>query len=183
MLNDGVMSSTKQDWETPQEAFDEWNKLYNFTFDPCCTLDSCKTVAGIFDDLGQDGLDLPWAGRVFMNPPYSDIKKWVPKAVDEAKYRPEVEFVVGLLPARTDTEIFHKHIWDKDRRATRPGVTMDLLPGRLVFGSDEYWASVWAQEFLYDAKGVKRENPLYEKIGKKNGAPFPSMLIKWEYKK
>ncbi len=181
MLNDGLLSSIKQDWATPQDAYDDWDLEYGFTFDPCCTLDNCKTVAGLFDDLGQDGLIEPWAGRVFMNPPYNDLKLWVEKAVLEARHNDAVEFVVGLIPARTDTIAFHKYIWDRRARASYLCVTVDFLPGRLVFGSDQYWAKIWEQEFLINDKGEQRANPLYKKYGTKNSAPFPSMLVKWEF--
>ena len=180
MLNDGLLSSVKQDWETPQDDFDKWNKKYNFTFDPCCTLDNCKCPDGLFHDLDQDGLTEPWRGRVFMNPPYSASKLWVPKAYHEAR-RPGVKFVIGLLPARTDTEVFHKYIWHQPYAVARVGVTLDLLKGRLIFGSDKYWATLWEQEFLINDKGEERKNPLYKKYGKRNPAPFPSMLVKWEF--
>ena len=166
MLNDGLLSSIKQDWETPQDDFDNWNKEYDFTFDPCCTLDNCKCPDGLFYDLGQDGLTEPWHGRVFMNPPYKESKLWIPKAVAETK-RPSVEFVVGLLPARTDTKLFHRYIWDRKQRQCKLGVTIDFLKGRLKFGSDQYWAWILEQESLT------------KKYGKKSGSPFPSMLVCW----
>lgn len=179
MLNDGLLSSIKQDWETPQADYDEWDLTYDFTFDPCCTIASCKCPRGIFHDLGQDGLTTPWEGRVFMNNPYSENKLWISKAYSEA--RKNAEFVVGLLPARTDTEMFHGYIWNREKGAPREGVTVDFLKGRLVFGSDQYWESIWNSEYITDAKGVKKENPLYMHYGKKNSSPFPSMLVKWEF--
>ncbi len=181
MLNDGMLSSINQDWETPQADFNKWNKEFDFTFDPCCTLDNCKCPDGIFYDLGQDGLTEPWKGRVFMNPPYNESKLWVPKAVKESK-RPEVEFVIGLLPARTDTEIFHRYIWDRKKCRERRGVGIDFLKGRLIFGSDQYWATLWDTAYILDAKGKKKPNPLFMEYGKKQSAPFPSMLICWTNK-
>jgi len=181
MLNSGLLSSIKQDWETPQDDYDTWNKKYDFTFDPCCTLDNCKCPDGLFYDLEQDGLKEPWRGRVFMNPPYIEAKLWIPKAVTEAQ-RPGVEFVVGLLPARSDTVVFHKYIWDRKRGQFREGVEVDFLPGRLRFGSDHYWQSIWDAEYVLDAKGKKKENPLYMQYGKKPGSPFPSMLVHWTNK-
>lgn len=181
MLNEGLLSSIKQDWETPQTDFNTWNSSYDFTLDPCCTLDNCKCPDGMYYDLGQDGLTEPWTGRVFMNPPYLDAKLWVPKAHAEAQ-RAAVEFVVGLLPARTDTVLFHKYIWDRDNCQCRPGAAVDFLPGRLKFGSDQYWESIWNSEFILDAKGNIKENPLYMEYGKKQPSPFPSMLVCWTSK-
>jgi len=142
--------------------------------DPCCTTKNCKCPDGIYWDLGENGLALPWAGRVFMNPPYNEQKLWVPKAVAEAQ-RPEVEFVVGLLPARTDTELFHSYIWDRRYNTPYTGVTIEFIKGRLTFGSDRYWRSVWETETING-----KPNSLYKQHGKKNTAPFPSMLVKWE---
>jgi len=174
MVNKILHSSIKQDWETPQADFNEWNLKYNFTLDPCCTTKNCKCPDGIYFDLGESGLDLPWAGRVFMNPPYNAQKLWIPKAVKESR-RAGVEFVIGLLPARTDTEVFHNYIWDRHSHRPHPFAQVEFLKGRLVFGSDQYWASVWEAETING-----KPNKLYKQYGKKNAAPFPSMLVKWQ---
>lgn len=42
-------------------------------------------------------------GRNFVNPPYSQLKKWVLKSIEEAKKGKEV---VLLIPSRTDTKAF-----------------------------------------------------------------------------
>jgi len=181
MLNSGLLSSIKQDWETPQTDFNKWNKEYDFTLDPCCTLDNCKCPQGFYYDLGQDGLIEPWHGRVFMNPPHNKSKLWVAKAVSEIK-KQNVEFVIGLLPARTDTGLFHTYIWDRKKGTCRPGVIIDFLKGRLIFGSNQYWASLWDSPYILDANGKEKPNPLFMEYGKKQAAPFPSMLICWTNK-
>lgn len=33
MINSGLFTSSKEDWETPQIFFDELNKKYNFAWD------------------------------------------------------------------------------------------------------------------------------------------------------
>jgi len=45
----------------------------------------------------------------------------------------KVELVVCLLPSRTDTRWFHKHIWDRESNKTYDEVEFRLLPGRLTF--------------------------------------------------
>jgi site-specific DNA-methyltransferase (adenine-specific) len=73
--------------------------------------------------------------------------------------------IVMLLPARTDTKYFHDYIYNK------AGVEIRFIKGRLIFGSEEYWKWVWEQEFIDNKK-----NTLYKKYGRKNSAPFPSMV-------
>ena len=74
-----------------------------------------------------------------------------------------------------DTILFHDYIWDTYLQKTRPGVSLYFIKGRLTFGSPEYWAWVWEQK---EIEG--KVNKLYKKYGKKNPAPFPSMLVTWE---
>jgi len=65
---------------------------------------------GCFDPCPQnptsDGLEIPWEGDVFCNPPYSQISLWVDKAIDES-IRDEVKSLVMLLPNWTDRGWFH----------------------------------------------------------------------------
>jgi hypothetical protein len=78
--------------------------------------------------------------------------------------RSEGGVVVMLIPARTDTRYFHEYIYHK--------AEIRFIKGRLKFGSDDYWKLVWEQEFI-DSK----RNKLYQKHGRKNSAPFPSMIV------
>lgn len=70
---------------------------------------------------GQDGLTLPWRGRVWLNPPYN-------RAPAAAFLRKLVRHGRGtaLIFARTETAIFHETVWG--------GATAVLfLKGRLTF--------------------------------------------------
>lgn len=92
-----------------------------------------------------DGLAQPWSGRVYMNPPYGrEIGKWVAKASAEV-LAGHVEFVVGLLPARTDPRWWQTYVLRGVRRlgprgaatlvdAPRSIAEVRFLPGRLRFG-------------------------------------------------
>jgi site-specific DNA-methyltransferase (adenine-specific) len=162
MNNDLMFSSRYESWDTPQDFFDKQNKVYGFTCDVCATDESAKCKE--YYTIETDGLSQPWHGVCWMNPPYGrEIGKWVKKAYDET--RKTGTLVVGLLPARTDTKYFHNWIYKKE------GVETDFLKGRLIFGSDKYWQWLWEQEMINGKK-----NSLYGKVGKKNSAPFPSML-------
>lgn len=56
-----VMYSSKSDeWATPQSFFDELNKEFNFTLDPCATDDNHKCEK--YYTMDQDGLLKNWGG-------------------------------------------------------------------------------------------------------------------------
>ena len=71
---------------------------FRFTLDACATRESAKCIR--FYDEKQDGLAQSWTGeRVWCNPPYSAIPRWVAKA-----WRERTDSCVMLLPAWTDRE-------------------------------------------------------------------------------
>jgi site-specific DNA-methyltransferase (adenine-specific) len=110
MLNKALYASNTEEWATPQAFFDELDKEFNFTLDPCATQDNAKCRK--FFTKEQDGLRQSWnCETVFCNPPYGkEITKWVAKADEEAQ---QGATVVMLIPARTDTRYFHEHIYNK----------------------------------------------------------------------
>jgi len=100
-----VMFSSKSDeYETPLAFYKKLDKNHNFTLDPCATDLNHKCVK--YYTMQQDGLNQSWSGEsVFINPPYSQISRWVDKAIDEL---PKTQRIVFLIPARTDTKYFEK---------------------------------------------------------------------------
>ena len=104
-INAGMMTSNTPEWGTPQWLFDELNAEFHFNLDPCCTHENAKCAKHFTK--AENGLKQDWTGhRVFCNPPYGrEIVKWVQKAHDSKC------LTVMLLPARTDTEWFHKYIY------------------------------------------------------------------------
>jgi site-specific DNA-methyltransferase (adenine-specific) len=115
------MNSEDMTWETPQEFFDELNKEFSFTLDPCATKETAKCKK--YFTKQENGLIQDWGGAtVFCNPPYgSEIKLWV-KRCSEHKGK-----VVMLIPSRTDTKYFHEYIYKK------PNVEIRFIKGRLKF--------------------------------------------------
>lgn len=73
-------SSETDLWATPQDFFDELNKEFNFTLDPCAIPENAK-CAKFFTE-ADDGLKQSWDNEVvFCNPPYGRVlKDWVKKA-------------------------------------------------------------------------------------------------------
>lgn len=103
MVNKALFTSNTEEWATPQAFFNQLNKEFNFTLDPCATAENAKCKKYFTKE--QNGLLQSWAGEtVFCNPPYGrQIAKWVEKAYEETR---RGATVVMLIPARTDTNIF-----------------------------------------------------------------------------
>lgn len=119
-----VHFSSKTDmWSTPKKFFEELNKEFHFTLDPCATAENATCEKFYTEE--DNGLIQNWDGEtVFMNPPYGrEIGKWVRKAVESRG-----GVVVMLLPARTCTRWFHDYIYNNKKCEIR------LLKGRLKFG-------------------------------------------------
>lgn len=123
-MNSAVFYSSKTDmWATPQDFFDALDAEFHFTLDACAVKENAKCAAYYTPE--QNGLDQPWTGQVWCNPPYGrNVGQWVKKAHDTASGG---GCVVMLLPARTDTRWFHDYIYGKTE--------VRFIKGRLKFGS------------------------------------------------
>ena len=99
-------SSQKTDWATPWELFRAWDISHGrFHLDVCATAENAKCSK--FFSPKEDGLNQPWEGICWMNPPYGRaIGQWIGKAASEARTA-RVLRVVCLIPARTDTAWWH----------------------------------------------------------------------------
>ena len=115
-MNSVHFSTGKDDWGTPQDLFDALNEEFNFTLDPCADNNNHKCAK--YYTIEQDGLAQSWAGEtVFCNPPYSrktktPVKLHGCKNVTKRQPRGGI-VVVMLIPARTDTIMFHDYILGK----------------------------------------------------------------------
>lgn len=95
--------SASVEWTTPAEIFDPLNKEFGFTLDVAATAENTK--CNQFYNKETDGLNSPWSGICWMNPPYGrGLGKWMHKA---AKERENGVTTVCLIPARTNTNWFH----------------------------------------------------------------------------
>ena len=94
-------------WETPVYFFNLLDKIFHFTLDPCADLKNTKCER--FFTKEMNGLLQDWKGeKVFVNPPFSDVKNWVIKCYNEGQK--ENTIVVMILPSRTDTQYWHDFI-------------------------------------------------------------------------
>lgn len=115
MFNDALISSQSDHWSTPPEFYDELNREFGFTFDPCPLMSS------------EDGRKVKWTGKVFCNPPYSRITEFLKKGLYHLAAG-DCVLLVYLIPARTDTSWFHDYCMKGEVR---------FLRGRLKFGGSK----------------------------------------------
>jgi len=130
-IHNALKTSNSNTWETPKSLFDELDKEFNFTLDVAASYENRKCKEYYCEEaesIGKSGLDLDWHGSVWCNPPYSRglQNKFIKKANREY-YAGNVESIVVLLPARTDTLMFHEYVYKKRN------VELRFLKGRLKF--------------------------------------------------
>lgn len=118
------------EWLTPDDVLEAVRRFAPIGLDPCShPLSRVHADREVRKDLGEDGLKVSWInecplGRlVFVNPPYCQgIGDWTAKA----RYQGEAgAFVVGLLPAHTDTGWWHRDVV--------PATAVCLWRGRVSF--------------------------------------------------
>ena len=147
MIHKSMFSTGKDDWETPDALFQQYDQIYHFVLDLAANITNHK-VNRWLGPVGEyeDALTLlSWGnflnqGNLWLNPPYSPQlqPRFVTRAMQEVRQH-KTGHIVCLLPARTDTRLFHDVIM--------PFGTVTFLRGRLKF------------------KGAV------------NSAPFPSMIV------
>jgi site-specific DNA-methyltransferase (adenine-specific) len=107
---DGILySSRSEEWGTPQDLFDTLNGEFHFQLDAAASKENAKCERYLTkedDALRQYWYE--WRGPVWLNPPYGKaINEWMSKA----RTTGNASVVVCLVPARTDTNWFHRYVW------------------------------------------------------------------------
>lgn len=114
-FNRSMFSSASPHWATPSAIYQELDDEFQFTCDPCP-----------LRSLEENGLNIEWTGRVYVNPPYGrKIGAWIQKGYESAQATASV--VVMLLPSRTDTKWWHDYIMKANE--------VRFIKGRLRFGN------------------------------------------------
>lgn len=118
---------------TTPEMFGPLNDRFGFTLDVAAS--DANTKCEDYYTLADDGLLQPWNGRVWCNPPYSNIEPWLIKAWDEWLQPPGLgpELIVMLLPAnRTEQGWWQRQVeaWLRERLAD---FHVEFLAGRPRF--------------------------------------------------
>ena len=130
--NKTLFSSLTTHWATPKGVYDQLDKEFSFTLDPC-PLQSTT----------EEGLQRPWSGQlVFCNPPYGrGVQDWLQKAR-------EADVAVYLLPARTDTLWWHQYALQADE--------IRFIKGRLHFNESKTGAPFPSVVLIYS---YRRKGP------------------------
>ena len=105
-----LFSRNSDNWATPKIMYNFY--IRNNYFDPCPLNSSF------------DGLEIEWQEKNYVNPPYSKIKQFVNKSIEEHK---KGKKVILLIPARTDTKYF--------RKLVDYGCNIVFVTGRLHFNN------------------------------------------------
>jgi hypothetical protein len=105
------------DWLTSRYILDALGK---FDLDPCAAPDQPWATARRHLTVKDDGLKKPWAGRVWLNPPYGEqTARWLEKM---ARHQDGIV----LIYARTETQMFFDHVWGRAN-------AIFFLKGRVCF--------------------------------------------------
>lgn len=92
------------EWLTPPELV---RALGTFDLDPCSPVNRPWDTAAIHYTVVDDGLKMPWVGRVWCNPPFGKYASaWLQRMGEHGNG-------IALVPARTETKMFFDHVWGK----------------------------------------------------------------------
>lgn len=90
------------EWLTPPDIV---RALGPFDLDPCSPIVRPWDAAAKHYTVNDDGLSQPWAGRVWLNPPFGrEAVRWLRKMAQHFDG-------IALVPARTETAMFYETIW------------------------------------------------------------------------
>ena len=118
-FNKEIMGTRESDhYATPVQFMKILNDEFKFDFDPCPL--RCDKF---------NGLEIPWLGNIYCNPPYSNIKPFIVKGIKEINKK-NAKKVVFLIPARTDVKYWHDLI-------LKYATEIRFVKGRLHFNESE----------------------------------------------
>jgi len=126
------------EWLTPHNMI---KALGKFDLDPCAPIDRPWETAATHYTLRDNGLLMPWNGRVWCNPPYGkNTERWLEKCALHKN-------CIALTFARTETKLFFNSVW--------PFATAVLfIRGRVKFckadGTETYNAGAPSILIAYD---------------------------------
>lgn len=107
----------KEEWLTPPSIV---KALGTFDLDPCSPIARPWDTALSHYNINDNGLALPWEGRVWLNPPYGNqTEQWMRRLAEHGNG-------IALIFARTETATFFPWVWGHAK-------ALLFLKGRLSF--------------------------------------------------
>lgn len=157
MQTELMFSSEGDLWRTETPLVQWLDRQFHFSLDAAASDD---TIAPAFINAQQNALVTPWSGRVFCNPPYSMVEKFVNRAIHQIRSNEACEGVCLLVASRTDTQWF--------QTSFRYWQQVWFLQGRLKF---------WMTPDEAAAVNARRALTGKKPLGLQNTAPFPSVVL------
>jgi hypothetical protein len=144
-LDAALLSSQRQDWNTPPEVLDIIRKFARIGLDPCSNARSKVKASASWL---SGGLEVEWGGfgLVYVNPPYGRaLGAWSEKIAQEALA--DTEMIV-LVPSRTDTKWFHR-LWKRCNALClwKGRITFEGAPSPAPFPSAVFYFGPNAERF------------------------------------
>jgi hypothetical protein len=133
-----ILEAKTVEWGTPRPLVRRYAELWaDGDFDLDVAASAALHVCPTYYTVEDDGLALPWRGRVWCNPPYGRVEElWVRKAVREV-YAGRAELVAMLLPAKTGKVWFQELLAGPSPTGTLrlryPCAALDFLKGRVRY--------------------------------------------------
>ncbi|NJO63076.1 MAG: hypothetical protein HC836_34105 [Richelia sp. RM2_1_2] len=157
-LKETARSNKTDCWYTPPSIIElVIQVLGEINLDPCA--DDGRHIAAAkhytFDD---NGLEQPWCGKVYMNPPYSHPGVWMKKLQLEFEMG-NVDEAIALVPAATDTN------WLSPVLKTQP---VCFWKGRIKFLGQDYQPKSSARQshvLIYWGNNWQRFREVFEDYG------------------
>lgn len=115
--------SKNDDVATPDDLYKALNEEFKFDFDPCPLggkpllnpkdsnpkdSDPKDVNQNPKDEKKYDGLEVDWGKSNYVNPPYSEIKEWLKKAIKEMKKGNKSVF---LIPLRLSSVYWEQYVY------------------------------------------------------------------------
>lgn len=111
-----VARQASDDWLTPPFILEA---LGPFDLDPCASMQQTWPTAARMLTQQDDGLKADWEGRVWCNPPYAALARWLRRMADHGNG-------IALTYARTETRAFTEWVWPH-------ASALMFLAGRVAF--------------------------------------------------
>jgi len=132
------MTALGDHWRTPPAVLElARTVLGGLDLDPAATRAPSAHFAK--QNYSRGGLDRGWLGRVYLNPPYSQLKLWIPHASQQVGAT-----VLALVPPSVGTSYWHRYVWPpngqapwkwEEKRADEPrtAAAVAFPQGRIAF--------------------------------------------------